>query len=275
MRKLGAYLRELLSRMLDSHRRFAPARWAGYEIIVGDGTSLSSPGATGTSARVHYAMRLEDVNLVQVEVTDEKGGETARRFHAGVDQLWVLDRGYANPPGVQSLVEQGADVLVRVNRGTLPLYEQTGNVLDLVKLAQQMKSRDAIEEREAWVRPEGGNPLRGRLLMLRLPEQEAKEARERTRREEGPSVTPEMLEWAEYVVLWTSVPKRRLKKEKLYEIYRARWQVELHIKRDKSITDLDVMPNFRKDTVESWLLAKLLAQQLALKLAAPAGAFSP
>jgi hypothetical protein len=275
MRKLGVYLRELLSRMLESHRQFAPARWAGYEAITADGTSLVGPGAKGTSARVHYAVRLEDVNLVQVDVSDETGGETLKRFIAKPGELWIVDRGYANPPGIHSIVAQGAEVLARVNRGSLPLFDAEEKPLDLFMLARKLKSRGQISEREAWIHPQKKAPLRGRLLLLHLPPAQAQEARERVREEEGPSVTPETLEWAEYVALWTSVPKERLSKEQLYELYRARWQVELHIKRDKSITGLDAVPNFRKDTIETWLLAKLLAQQLALRLAAPSGAFSP
>ena len=51
--------------------------------------------------RVHYALRLTDLKIVKVDVTDDKGGETFKRFAASVKpgQLWLGDRGYANPPG--------------------------------------------------------------------------------------------------------------------------------------------------------------------------------
>jgi hypothetical protein len=59
------------------------------------------------------------------------------------------------------------------------------------------------------------------------------------------------------------------------ELYGLRWQVELHIKRDKSIAGLDRLPNFRNDTVYSWICAKLLLTQIARKIAAPNVAIPP
>ena len=187
MRKLGAYLRELLRRMVEDHGLFSPPRWAGYELIMVDGTSLTTDGAQGTSARVHYAIRLEDVNVVQMEVTDETGGETFKRFAAKPGQLWVADRGYSNPPGIHSIVAQGADVLVRVNRGALPVYtpagtkDRPGKRIDLLALVRTHKKRGHPYEIQAWVHPEKEKPIPGRLLMLHLPKEQAQEARARAR----------------------------------------------------------------------------------------------
>ena len=77
-------------------------------------------------------------------------------------------------------------------------------------------------------------------------------------------------------VVFTTVPTKRLSAHQIIELYRLRWQVELEFKRDKSIAGLDRLPNFRPDTIESWLLAKLLLQQVVRKLAAQVdGDFSP
>ena len=53
------------------------------------------------------------------------------------------------------------------------------------------------------------------------------------------------------------------------------WEMELKIKRDKSIGGLDTLPNFRPDTIHAWLCAKLLAQQIAHRLTTPQVAFPP
>jgi len=50
---------------------------------------------------------------------------------------------------------------------------------------------------------------------------------------------------------------------------------QLKIKRDKSIGGLDQLPNFRPDTIHAWICAKLLAQQIAARIATPAVAFPP
>ena len=121
----------------------------------------------------------------------------------------------------------------------------------------------------AWVHPKDGPVIRGRLCAVRLPPDKAEEARVRARREQGAKVTAETLEMAEFVVVFTTVPKDLLVAEQILELYRLRWQVELTIKRDKSIAGLDRLPNFRDDTIKSWILAKLLLTQIARKISTP------
>jgi hypothetical protein len=55
-------------------------------------------------------------------VTSHRGG--VRPLRRG--QLALADRGYSNPPGIVSVVERDADVLVRVNRSSLPMYTRDG-----------------------------------------------------------------------------------------------------------------------------------------------------
>lgn len=63
--------------------------------------------------------------------------------------------------------------------------------------------------------------------------------------------------------------------QKILWAYRLRWQMELEIRRDKSIGGMDKLPNFRADTIATWLQAKLLIQQIARKIVSPAVAFPP
>ena len=99
MKKIGPYLTVLLARMVES-AAFSPEKWGGLHIIVGDATTVQRPASKGTTARVHYALRLADMTPRHIEVTDEHGGETARRFRAEPGEVWLLDRAYANPAGV-------------------------------------------------------------------------------------------------------------------------------------------------------------------------------
>ena len=80
---------------------------------------------------------------------------------------------------------------------------------------------------------------------------------------------------AEFVILFTTVPRDRLVTDQIMELYGLRWQLELSIKRDKSIAGLDRLPNFRDDTIRSWILAKLLLTQVARKIATPESANVP
>ena len=122
---------------------------------------------------------------------------------------------------------------------------------------------------------ESGELIRGRLCAVRLPPKKAQEARARLRREQGAALTQESIATAEFVVVFTTVPKKRLSADRVMELYSLRWQVELHIKRDKSIRAVDELQNFRADTIHSWICAKLLAQQIAHRIATPEVAFPP
>jgi len=262
MRRAQPYLAALVERMLASAGREAtPERWAGYEVVCLDGSTVSGPGAEGTDARLHAVLRLHDLRVCDVRVTSDAEGETLRRFIWERDQLVIVDRGYSNAPGIAWVVAHQADVLVRVNRGALPLYQADADRIEVLSWCRGLTGHRVTERAAYVVHRVKGHPnrqLAGRLIGVRLPEKEAGEARERVRREQGPQVTSEQLEAAGYVTLFTTVPKARLSAARCIEAYRLRWQVELQFKRWKSLCHFDRLPNYRDDTIVSWLTAKVL-----------------
>jgi hypothetical protein len=276
-RKLGPYLARLSMPLFDAPTSFGTGRWAGYDVFVTDGTAITRPGAQGVTARVHYVLRLSTLTFVRCVVTDEHGGESLR-FHEAVvapGQLWLGDRFYCNPPGVALLTRKGAAVIVRYNRGSMPLYDEQGEPFDVLAHLRTLKKPGEICEWHVQAHSEQVSGISGRLCAVRLPEDKAEEARERLREEHGRKVSAETLEAAAWLVVFTTVPRSRMKARRVLELYRLRWQVELEVKRDKSIGGLGNLPNRRPDTIATWLQAKLLIQLVAKKLAAGAAAFSP
>lgn len=272
MRKLGAYLGALLSRMVAT-ASFAPEKWHGFDLIAGDATTVQRPGSKGTTARVHYALRLSDLTPRHIEVTDEHGGEKAQRFRAESEELWLLDRGYSNPAGVAAIRDRGAHIIVRVNRATLPLYDQRGQRINIMAQLRKTDAREHVRQCRAFVHV-GEHKIPGRLCWVRLPQDKAANARERARREaEGPC-DDDTLFAAEFVLVFTTV-LHELSATQVLTAYRARWQVELDFKRSKSIRELDRLPNFLPQTIHSWICAKLLLQLVAVRIASPAAAIPP
>jgi len=274
MRKLGPYLAELLMRLLGTEQ-LSPERWAGYRLVAADATTVQRPGALGVTARVHYALTLPDLRCKHCEVTDDKGGETARRFVAEEGELWLLDRGYANPPGVAWMAQQGAAVIVRYCRGSLPLFDTTGHPIDVDELVCSTVGHGGEWERGVFVHGPDDKVIEGRLCWTQLPDDKAEQARERLRREHDGSVDAMSLQMAGFVVLFTTAPAERLDTGLVLALYRARWQIELEFKRDKSIGDLGRLPNFRPDTIHSWICAHLLLQEIVRKIATTGVAFPP
>ena len=150
-----------------------------------------------------------------VQVTNTKVGETFAHFPLEFGQLVIGDRGYSfcvfDLPGAAA---RGADVLVRLNRGSTPLLDRASNERIDVLGAMRDLVGHAVVERDVvieWTGPERReHRLDARLILQRLPESEAAKARKRLRDELGADATADSLEAAGYVALLTTVKKTRL-----------------------------------------------------------------
>jgi hypothetical protein len=266
MKRVGPLLQEIVGRMAQERADYDVGQWGGYEPVLVDGSVVVSPGATGSGGRLHVGLRLADLCVTQAFVTTTEEGETLKRFSWARGQLAIGDRGYANPVGLASVVMQGADVLVRVNRGALPLVDADGQPVDLLEWVRGFKGR-GIRSMAATARSENAE-VEGRLLATRIPADKRKQARKRARQEFGDD--PIALALSEWLLLFTTAPCSRLDDKQVVALYRLRWQVELLYKRWKSLCHLDRLPNYRPDTLVAWLTAKLLLLLCAESIAQPA-----
>jgi hypothetical protein len=170
--------------------------------------------------------------------------------------LVLGDRGYCNPPNVALAAEQGAAVLLRYNRGALPLWTTAADRFDVLAGVRRLAEAELVDLPVFVVHRE--ELIRGRFIATRLPEREAVDARKRVRKEYGAKASQEMLEAAGYVMLFTTVPRERLSAAMCLHAYQLRWQIELQFKRWKSLCGFDRLPNYRDDTIVAWLYAKVL-----------------
>jgi len=271
MIRAGSYLHALVSGMVDSPMGLSPEKWAGYDVSAVDATTISRQGSAHGD-RIHLRMRLSDLKYLQVRCTAFDEGETFRRFDFEPCELVIADRAYSNARGIGHVLDCGADVLVRLNWKSMPTFRPgSEEPFDVIRALRRLP-RNVAREQDVRVRyTDDGHvrTIRGRLCMFRLPEREARRARERyerSRKDKGVRVNAEMLEAADYVVLFTTTPPERLSAAQCIELYRLRWQIELQFKRWKSLCGFDRMPNFRPDTIVSWLYAKTLVAVLLEKM---------
>ena len=108
------------------------------------------------------------------------------------------------------MVEQGADVLVRVNRFALPVYGLDGARVDLMFWLRALKGHTPREQRVTVRSREHDTEVHGRLIAFRLPAAQAEKARAWVRREHGSKASALDLEAARYVVIFTTVPAERM-----------------------------------------------------------------
>ena len=256
MRRATPYLRALVERMVGWTSEAKPELWAGYSMVLVDASIVCGPGATCPDARIHTKLRAADVSVLETIVTDVRGGETLKQFSFVAGELAVCDRLYSTPGNVAHVLDQGADVLLRYNRGSLPLAHM-GCSLDVLARVRTLRGQDATLDLPVSFE-HGDDRITGRLVATRLPADKAEKARKRLRKEQGPKVTDESLEAAGYVMLFTTVPRERMSAGKCLHAYRLRWQIELQFKRWKSLCGFDRLPNYRDDTIVAWLYAKVL-----------------
>jgi hypothetical protein len=259
LRQSRPWLSMLVGRWLKTVQA-APAQ-AGVRVHLIDASVICQPGSTGTDWRVHLSWNAGTLCLEGIELTDAHGGETLARHGAQADDIGIGDRGYAHRPGLGEWLGQGAQVVVRTNGQTLPLETGVNQKLDLAHWLPTAPASCQVLTRPVWVStPRGRFGLR--LIARRLSAQAAAAARRRLNkasRKKGhaPNALSQLL--TGWVLLVTNLPDGLWPDEAVLGLYRLRWQVELVIKRAKSLVQLDHLRAQEPEMVQVYLLGKIMA----------------
>lgn len=280
LRSAAEWLRFLCLRLLEEQGVEAPPLPKRWRVRVLDGTLVKEPGRTGSQWRIHYSLELPSMLCDHLEVTAVKGegvGEQLGRFPAKGGDLVLADRGLCNPVGIRRLRQQGAHVIVRVNTGALPLRDLKGRRFPLQSRLDSLREAGKIAE---WSVQAGDpeSPIPGRLCVLRKSEEQARRAERKIRRKAqqgGPEPKAETLQYARYVMVFTSVSQGELGAREVLEWYRMRWQIELIFKRLKTLLGLGQLPKYDAASSKAWLYGKLLVALLGEKVIRVGRTISP
>lgn len=258
--------RAWLSALLGEWLRAARAPLAGRPVRVRliDASVITRPGSTGTDWRVHLSFDVGAGRVDGFDITDAHGGETLVRHPAAPDEIEVADRGYAHRAGLGSVLARGGQLVVRINGHNLPLETAAGQPLDLRRWLQRLPSAQQQQTRPVWLTtPQGRFALR--LVARRLPAAAAAAAARRSAkasRKKGhtPSAMSQLM--AHWVVVVTNLPSAAWSPTEVLALYRLRWQVELLIKRCKSLLHLDQLRARDPEVAQVYLLGKALGVML-------------
>lgn len=243
---------------------------------VVDATIVRESGKTGSQWRIHYSLDLANLQCVHFELTDVKGGETFRRVPVCRGDVMMGDRAYGTPPGVAHVVQRQGEVLVRINPRMMPLFSASGRKIGLLSRLRRL-SAGQVCEWPAFVHSKDG-PITGRLIAIKRSREAARHVRAKLaaqERQRQRSLSEKALELAGYVLIWTTLPPDECSARRVLEIYRLRWQIELAIKRMKSILGLGQLPKRVDASSKAWLHGKLLVALLIERLLEEAEALSP
>jgi hypothetical protein len=252
------------------------------QMRVVDGTVVKEPGKTGSEWRIHYSIRLPDLSCDYFKLTATKGaltGESLKQYPAKKGDCIIGDRIYSTVQGIAYLANQEAYSLVRVNTGSLSLFNvHDEQNFDLLPTIAKLQEEYSTKEYAIRLKTEDGVWIHGRLCVLRKSKVAAEMANKKKKRESSKKqkiAQPTTLEFAKYIILFTTLPETDFATKDIFEWYRLRWQIELVFKRLKSLTAFGHLPKYDDVSARSWLYGKLFVGLLVEKLIQSALSISP
>lgn len=279
LRDAEAWLRLLCLQLWQEGGLSLQPSLGGRAVRVLDATVVREPGPTGSQWRIHYSLRLPSLECDSFQLTPNHGRGSAERFGHFVFQpgeLVLADAGYCHPAGIASLVQQQADVCVRLNPHALPLYDEQGEAFSVAAAVASLPRAGQAAEWPVEVRS-GAQRIAGRVCAIRKSQVAIDKARRRLRErlKSGQSMSEQTWQLAQYVMVFTTLPGQVATTRQVLECYRLRWQVELTFKRLKSIAQLGHLPKYHDRSSRAWLYAKLLVALLTQKMARLGNSISP
>lgn len=175
-----------------------------------------------------------------MKLTDVKGAERFTHFAYESADIVLGDRIYAKAKHLMAVTEQGADVVVRVNFQQLRLYTVSGEVIDWQAALREAQEAGRLLL-EAYIRDEQGQHTKVSVICHRLSAADIERARRHIRKsayDKGHTTRAATLLACEWLTILTTMAPTELSAEVILQLYRVRWQIELYIKRLKTILRL-------------------------------------
>ena len=217
------------------------------------------------------AIDLIHLSLRQVEITTDKEGEHLDHYVLESGDVVLIDRDYNQPRTLVPLIARGGEVVLRYNAHSMNLFEQdeAGQ-----RIKMDWEARLQSLNRQPGCVPvclyHGDQRVSGYVHAIALPPEKAAEARRKAKqraRKKGRTAREKTLYLSEWVLIFTSLAPEQLRTETASALYRVRWQVELVIKRMKSLLKIDELRAHKGTPLaELYLQGKLLYAAVIQKI---------
>lgn len=235
---------------------------ASQRVVLVDGTRLKQPGGCGDDWRAHLGYDLLHARLVDVRISDRKTAEGFSLFEWHPGDVVIADRGYCRRSQVAWVLARDAHIVVRVAAKSFPFLDASGAACDVLGWLAG-KTAGCFERVVSFEHEQ--RRYRGRLLAQALSPEAAERARAKVRRRASKKqceLQEDTLLLAGWVLVFTSLPASTWSLAKVLRLYRARWQVELVIKRMKQVLKLAQLRGQSPRSNEACLLALLVCWAL-------------
>lgn len=245
-----------------------------------DTMTVNEPGKSGSLWRVHYSMRLPSLTCDFFKVTATEGvgsEESFTRFPVHKGDCLLVERVHATGDGLRHATDAGGQVIMQLGLPALPLRSLDDQPFDRLAALESLRC-GGIGSWPVQAVDQCGRPVLGRVCAVRKTQQAVRISQDRLRQRascSGVPPSPQTLECAKYVAVFTTVSAIELSDAAVLEWYRTGWQVGLVLPRFKSLAQLGHLPKQDEETARAWFSGKLLVALLMEKLGFQARTISP
>ena len=256
---------------------FKPPDWlSSYTVKSVDASTVSEPGSTGTDWRLHYSLKLFDLQADQFIISRQNVGESFVNFKVNPGDLYIGDRAYGRLKGLEYVRKNKGDFLARLKNKSFKIFDKSSNEINLLNLLKDLKIGQIINS-NIFANITKPSKFKMRLCAIRKSDEEAeksiKKAVQECKRKQR-KINTETIELHRYIILVTSLPET-IAAEQILDLYRIRWQIEIAFKRLKSILGLGHLPKTDEESARAWLHGKLFVALLTQAVVDEGRFFSP
>lgn len=243
----------------------------GRRIVICDGSTVSALGSRKSDFRLHLSFDPLFQQTCQLRVTSYRKGESLILFEFAPDDIVLADRSFAKAPQLLSVIDRGADFVVRCSPQYLKLLTSQGEPFDLIAALRASCASSIVSFEVKVCDAKTNRTLPAWIHARRLTEEQISRARRKARRKSksgGKTIKEETLFLCEWVLVLTSIAPASRSGEVIMELYRVRWQIELVIKRLKSLLDgAKLRASKEGKLAQVWLWGKMLYAVMVEKAA--------
>lgn len=277
IRNAANWLEALCAESLGRVARTIGVKDGARAIRIVDGSRIEGPG--DRAWRLHLCYDPNLARITDAAITTLKEGERLDRLAVTPGEIRLGDRGFPHPDAIKNTLAAGADLLVRLTWNSLQLRHTDGQPLDWLGLFEQANAQGALDLAVRMHKAHSQEkPCQLRLVIIKKPPAAATRARAKARRAGTKAqrrTDPRTLAAADHLILLTSLSEQDFPADAIGALYRLRWQIEIAIKRLKSILRIDRLPAKDPDLARAWLYAHLLLALLLDETLADPSAVPP
>lgn len=250
------WLRAMSEKMLEKNEMKLPKpKWLTKEVVLVDGSELSVKGSKKGDYWLHYAMNLFEFKST-AKLTEITTGESLLNYEFHEDEIIIGDRGYISIKGMEYIRKAGADFILRYRKNAFNIYDENGNKMDILSCLNHLKELENTSFTGFYKIKNEYKPVR---IIAMKKSKEAEETAVRnmqktySRKQKGIPKN-DTQELNKYIILATNLD---YSEERILELYRTGWQIEIVFHRLKSLFHIGNVPSKKPETVKAWFYGKL------------------